>query len=167
LKLLLLIALAACGRIGFDAEPGADAAASTTAFVQDAAAGTCGGQQNGCAFAYQSIVAGGYGEIDTDTRMTQDLVQGACGGAGVSDAAVTFHFEQDTQATFTASASFDTIMDVLQGGSCASTAIACFDNPGVSGETFVFAGAANTDLTIVVDGKPGTCGYVQLVWTGY
>jgi len=121
---------------------------------------------DGCHFFFDTITAGSFGENDTTTANTRDSVAGTCGDPGSPDVAATYIFDSSLTATFTVNAAFDTVMYVLDGGSCTSAEIACLDNPGRSNETYVATGSAGHTITIVVEGKAGACGPISIIWTG-
>ena len=163
---LALWLVTGCGRIHFDARSDGrsgddgvvvDTLADATLACGGAAAATCPP-----ATAYP-ITTGGHVHVAGETGGFGDGRSGSCGGAGAAEFVVQLDI-----ASFgfynlsTAGSTFDTVIYVLDGD-CAGAELDCTDAvTGSAGETLMLGLAHAGTFYVIVDGKPATCGHVEL-----
>lgn len=157
------VACAGCGRLNFDPLTDGGPIAPIGDGATDVTGGVCAGSVTGCYDVAQTFQPGVMSMAGNNTGQFVDDSAGSCGGAGGGDYGVQLNVVSGGLLTITVSASFDTVLYVLEGNTCDAIERGCVDNPATSGEQFQMVVAAGQKLIAIADSN-GACGPVTLRW---
>ncbi|NVB82937.1 MAG: hypothetical protein HOV81_31455 [Kofleriaceae bacterium] len=164
---LLVLALGACGRIGFDPLDDGGLGGSDSSGGSGSGSGVAcnAGTDSACFSNGLSLANSSSGSGGNNLAMFTNDVSGTCGGASGPDYGFEFIVLQAGNYQFDVTADFDTVLYALDGATCSGAELACDDNAGASGESLMLALGTNQRIVVVVDSASG-CGEFSLNYRG-
>ena len=149
MRIALLVAIAACGRVGFDplGADRSDGGAMNNTMTPTAPA--CAWSRPDCLIAENTWEGGATGSIESNV----------CEGSYIASS---FAFQSTGTVSLVAAATFDSVVHVLAGVDCSAPQVRCIDTPGDTNEVLLLDGTAGQTFVVAITGG---CGPARLSWS--